>query len=148
MTTSRATEVAAWQTIRDMVVDHMADRRAEVSERLGMSFIKAKALRALGIRPMTMGELTATLHTDAPYTSLVVATLVDRRLAIRIAQPLDRRRKMVELTRAGRELAQVVDEILDRPPAGFRGLAGAELTQVAEALGRLSDEAGERVSRS
>ena len=128
---ARPTEVAAWQTISKTVMDHFAARRTEVGVQLGISFSKARALRRLTQGPMTMGELTTALATDAPYTSLVVSDLVDRELAVRTAHPSDRRRKLVALTPAGAELAQWAQEILDRPPLGISGLTDAELEQLA-----------------
>ncbi len=129
---SRPAEVAAWQTVRDTVMDHFAARRSEIGDQLGISFSKARALRRLALGPMTMGELTATLATDAPYTSLLVSDLVDRELAVRSTHPSDRRRKRVALTPAGAEMARRAQEILDRPPVGISGLTDAE-------LGRLGD---------
>ena len=119
-------------------MDHFAARRAEVSAQLGMSFIKAKALRRLAAGPLTMGELTADLVTDAPYTSVVVGDLVDRRLAVRTTHPADRRRKVVALTPAGLELACRAQEILDRPPAGIAVLTDAELDALAGLFRRVA----------
>src|ERR1700712_2225460 len=132
--TVRPAEIATWQTVRETVMDHFAARRAEVSTQLGMSFIKAKALRRLAGGPLTMGELTADLLTDAPYTSVVVGDLVDRRLAVRAPPPADRRRKVVALTPAGLELADRAQEILDPPPPGIAALPGNGLAAPAPLL--------------
>ena len=136
--TVRQAEVATWQTVRETVMDHFAARRAEVSVELGMSFIKAKALRRLAAGPLTMGELTADLLTDAPYTSVVVGDLVDRRLAVRATHPADRRRKVVALTPAGLELADRAQEILDRPPPGIAVLTDTELEALAALFRRVA----------
>jgi DNA-binding MarR family transcriptional regulator len=136
--TVRQAEVATWQTVRETVMDHFAARRAEVSAELGMSFIKAKALRRLAAGPLTMGELTADLLTDAPYTSVVVGDLVDRRLAVRATHPADRRRKVVALTPAGLELADRAQEILDRPPPGIAVLTDTELEALAALFHRVA----------
>ncbi len=136
-TPSRA-EVAAWQAIRDMVMNHLATRRTEVGDRLGISFIKAKALRSLTSGPLTMGELTADLSTDPPYTCVVVDDLVARGLAVRGGHPADRRRKLVGLTPTGREMADVAQQILDCPPPGFAALTAQELGQIADILHRVS----------
>lgn len=115
-------------------MEQLTLRRAEVSHRLGVSFIKAKALRRLTSGPLTMGELTASLGTDPPYTSVVVGDLVDRRLVVRTAHPADRRRKIIGLTSAGREMAGLAQEILDRPPAGFADLSRDELDHLQRLL--------------
>ncbi len=127
-----AREVAAWETISRTVMDHFTARRAEVAARLGISFIKAKALRRLAAGPLTMGDLTSALATDPPYASLVVGDLVDRELVVRTTDPSDRRRKVVALTQAGVDLAWRAQEILDRPPAGISGLTDGELAQLAK----------------
>ncbi|MET3803419.1 DNA-binding MarR family transcriptional regulator [Nakamurella sp. UYEF19] len=141
-------QVAAWQAIREMVMEHLAVRRAEISHRLGVSFIKAKALRRLSSGPLTMGELTASLGTDPPYTSVVVGDLVDRRLAVRATHPSDRRRKIIDLTPAGREMADLAQEILDRPPAGFTNFSAEELEHLVTLFARTAGVAVSRGRRS
>jgi DNA-binding MarR family transcriptional regulator len=130
--TAREAEVTAWRTITETVMQHFAAGRAEVSDQLGISFSKARVLRRLTGGPMTMGELTTALATDAPYTSLLVGDLVDRKLAVRTTHPSDRRRKMVALTPAGTQMARRAQHILDRPPPGISGLTDTELEQLAK----------------
>jgi DNA-binding MarR family transcriptional regulator len=137
-TTARPAEVETWRTVRETVMDHFAARRAEVSAELGMSFIKAKALRRLAAGPLTMGELTADLVIDAPYTSVVVGDLVDRRLAVRTTHPADRRRKVVALTPDGVVLAGRAQEILERPPTGIAVLTDVELETLARLFDRVA----------
>jgi hypothetical protein len=48
-----------WLLISDLVLDE--DRRREVSEALGISFGRARALRRLAGQPMSMSELAAVL---------------------------------------------------------------------------------------
>ncbi len=136
--TVRPAEVATWRTVRETVMDHFAARRAEVSAQLGMSFVKAKALRRLAAGPLTMGELTADLVIDAPYTSVVVGDLVDRRLAVRTTHPADRRRKVVALTPEGVALAGRAQEILERPPRGIAVLTDVELETLARLFDRVA----------
>ena len=45
----------AWQAMADLVLDN--ERRREVSEQVGLSFGKTRALRRIAVQPMTMGEL-------------------------------------------------------------------------------------------
>src|SRR6202012_5753925 len=61
-------EVAAraWQAMRTLVLDRY-DRRRKVTDALGMSFIRAKALRLVAAGPMTMRELAAGLGTHPPH---------------------------------------------------------------------------------
>ena len=74
-------EVAAraWQAMRTLVLDRY-DRRKKVTDALGMSFIRAKALRLVAAAPMTMRELAAGLGTDPPYTTVAVDDLERRDL--------------------------------------------------------------------
>ena len=67
----------AWQAMRALVLDRY-DRRKKVCDALGMSFIRAKALRRIVDGPMTMRELAAALGTDPPYTTVVVDDLERR----------------------------------------------------------------------
>ena len=63
----------AWEIIRELVLDN--ERRREVSDALGMSFARAKALRRIYKAPSTMGELATTLGIDPPYMTIVVDDL-------------------------------------------------------------------------
>jgi len=72
----------AWQAMADLVLDY--ERRREVSEKLGLSFGKIRALRRIAGRPMPMGELAALLGVDPPNLTTMVddlerAGLVERR---------------------------------------------------------------------
>jgi hypothetical protein len=87
-----------WQGLRALVHERY-DRRKEVSDALGMSFVRAKALRYLTADgPMSMRRLATALATDAPYTTLVVEDLVSRGLVERTEDPADRRAKIVRVT--------------------------------------------------
>jgi DNA-binding MarR family transcriptional regulator len=109
------------------------DGRNEVSEALGMSFIRAKALVRLAAGPLTMRELASKLATDPPYTSVVVDDLERRGLVSRSTHADDRRVKVVSITAAGAECAATATEIQNRPPAVFGQLSAAD----AEVLDRI-----------
>jgi hypothetical protein len=61
----------AWQAMGALVLDN--GRRREVSEQVGLSFGKTRALRRIAVRPMPMRELAALLGMDPPN----LTTLVD-----------------------------------------------------------------------
>ena len=103
------------------------DRRRQVAAALGVSFIRAKALRALLAGPMTMRELAAALATDAPYTTLVVDGLERRGLVARAPHPSDRRSKIVAVTPEGSQAARRAEAILNAPPASLLRLSRADL---------------------
>ncbi|HEU5268801.1 MAG TPA: MarR family transcriptional regulator [Jatrophihabitans sp.] len=131
----------AWSAMRTLVLDRH-DRRAEVAERLQMSFIRAKALLRLTGGALTMRELAAAIAIDAPYATVVVDDLERRGLVRRSPHPGDRRVKLVNLTRSGRRAAEIAQRILDEPPALLDRLSDAELAELSRLLGVLAADAG------
>jgi DNA-binding MarR family transcriptional regulator len=132
--TTKGTEAArrAWSVMCDLVLDN--ERRREVSEALGLSFGRIKALRRIARAPMTMGELAAELGIDAPYATLVVDELEGDGLVERRLHPTDRRVKLVTCTTQGAAAARRANKILDRPPAALAELSGPELETLAQIL--------------
>jgi DNA-binding MarR family transcriptional regulator len=132
----------AWQAMRTLVFD-LHDRRAEVSEALDLSFIRAKALGRLATGPLTMRELAARLGTDPPYTTVVVDDLERRGLLQRSTSPEDRRVKIVTLTDSGTHAADVAHRILSEPPPALAKLDARELAELTRILNRLVADAEE-----
>jgi DNA-binding MarR family transcriptional regulator len=126
----------AWLLMSDLVLDNT--RRREVSEALGMSFGRARAIRRLARRPMSMREFAEVMGIEAPNATVVVDDLEANGLARRKPHPTDRRAKLVEATRKGRALALQADEILATPPAGLSALADDELETLRALLERAS----------
>jgi len=125
-----------WAILRDLVLDN--ERRREVSEALGLSFGRIRAIRRLARAPMTMGELAAALTTDAPYATVVVDDLESQGLVRRRRHQDDRRTKVVEVTAKGRQLARRAEAILDRPPPGLSALAQEDLRALRSILERVA----------
>lgn len=123
---------AAWSLMGDLVLDN--ERRREVADALGMSFGRAKALRRLARAPMAMWELASTLGIDKPYATVIVDDLEAQGLVRRRPHPTDRRAKLVEVTRKGRELARRADKILGTPPPGLVALDPAEAEELLRIL--------------
>jgi DNA-binding MarR family transcriptional regulator len=132
-------DVAArvWQAMRTLVLDRY-DRRKKVCDALGMSFIRAKALRQVAAGPMTMRELAAGLGTDPPYTTVAVDDLERRGLVVRTVRAGDRRSKLVSITPAGLEQARLASEILNAPPRPVRELPAADLATLDRILSHLA----------
>jgi DNA-binding MarR family transcriptional regulator len=126
-----ATSREVWLLISDLVLDN--ERRREVSEALGISFGRARALRRLARQPMSMGEIAAALGIDPPNATVVVDDLESLRLARRRPHPTDRRAKVVEATRKGKAMARRADAILGTPPPALSALSTDDL----EALRRI-----------
>jgi DNA-binding MarR family transcriptional regulator len=122
----------AWRAMCDLVLDN--ERRREVSEAVGLSFARIRALRRIAKTPMTMGELASALGIDAPYATLVVDELENQGLVERGPHPTDRRAKLVTSTARGAALGQQANEILGRPPPGLASLPTSELETIARSL--------------
>ena len=120
-----------WLLMSDLVLDNM--RRRQVSDALGMSFGRARAVRRLAREPMSMGDLAAALGIDPANATAVVDELESQGLARRRPHPTDRRAKLVEATRKGKEKARRADAILATPPPGLSALSSDDL----EALRRM-----------
>jgi DNA-binding MarR family transcriptional regulator len=118
--------------MRELVLDN--ERRREVSDALGMSFARAKALRRIYKEPSTMGELATYLGIDAPYMTIVVDDLERQGLVERQPHPTDRRAKLVVTTALGHEAARQARAIMNRPPAELSALPEAELAALLRGL--------------
>jgi DNA-binding MarR family transcriptional regulator len=127
----------AWQAMRTLVLDRY-DRRKKVCEALGMSFIRAKALRRIAGGSLTMRELAAGLGTDPPYTTVVVDDLERRGLVARAVRPGDRRSKIVSITPSGQDQARLAGRILADPPGPVRELPAADLAALDRILSQLA----------
>jgi DNA-binding MarR family transcriptional regulator len=122
----------AWLLMNDLVLDN--NRRREVSETLGISFARTRALRRLARRPMPMGELAAALDVDPPNATRLVDDLESLGLARRRPHPTDRRAKLVEATRKGKTMAGRADEILGTPPPALGALSDDDLETLRRIL--------------
>ena len=128
-----------WQAMADLVLDNQ--RRREVSEQVGLSFGKIRALRRIAVRPMTMGELATLLGVDPPNLTAVVDDLEQAGLVERRPHPTDRRAKLVVATERGTALGRRAQEILDRPPEGLSELSADDLEALGRILSRIRGEA-------
>jgi DNA-binding MarR family transcriptional regulator len=126
----------AWRAMSDVVLDH--DRKVAVSEALGLSFARVRALRRLAAQPHTLRALADRLAADPPYVTLIVDDLEARGLVQRLPHPDDRRSKLVQLTAAGRTAAARADAILDEPPAALRDVPAEDLAALLRVLDRLA----------
>jgi DNA-binding MarR family transcriptional regulator len=128
----------AWMLMSNLVLDN--NRRREVSEALGISFARARALRRVARRPMSMGELAAAMGIDPANATTVVDDLESSGLVRRRPHPTDRRAKLVEATRKGKGMARRANAILGTPPPALAALGGDDL----EELRRILESVGAR----
>ena len=136
MTARPETAQDVWLLMTDVVLDNT--RRREVSEALGMSFGRTRAIRRLARQPMSMRELAEALGIDPPNATVVVADLEAQGLVHRRPHPTDGRAKVVEATRKGKELARRADAILATPPPALSALSTEDLTTLRRILERVT----------
>ena len=123
-----------WLLMTDVVLDNT--RRREVSDALGMSFGRTRAIRRLARRPMSMRELAEAMGIDPPNATVLVSDLEAQGLVRRKPHPTDGRAKVVEATRKGKALARKADEILATPPAALSELPAEDLETLRRILRR------------
>jgi DNA-binding MarR family transcriptional regulator len=136
MNDASVTAREVWLLMSDLVLDN--ERRREVSEGLGVSFGRARAVRRLARQPMSMGELASALGIDPPNATLVVDDLESLRLVRRRPHPTDRRAKLVEATRKGKDMARRADAILGTPPPALSALSADDLEALRRILGSVT----------
>ena len=125
----------AWMLMSDLVLDNQ--RRRAVADAVGMPFGRARAVRRLARRPMSMSELAAALGIDPPNATVLVSDLEAQGLVQRKPHPTDGRAKIVEATRKGKALARRADEILNTPPAALAALDAEDLAALRAILAKL-----------
>jgi DNA-binding MarR family transcriptional regulator len=121
-----------WLLMSDLVLDN--ERRREVSKALGVSFGRARTVRRLARRPMSMRDLADALGIDPPNATTVVDDLEVLGLVRRRPHPTDRRAKLVEATRKGKDLARRADAILATPPPALSELGQDDLEELRRLL--------------
>ena len=84
-----------------------------------------------------MSEIARAQRFDAPYATLIVDQLEEKKLVTRQADPADHRRKLVALTAAGEKSIEIADAILSRPPDAMNVLTKGELRTLAALVSRL-----------
>jgi DNA-binding MarR family transcriptional regulator len=121
-----------WLLMTDVVLDNT--RRREVSDALGMSFGRARAIRRLARRPMSMREFAEAMDIDPPNATVLVSDLEEQGLVKRKPHPTDGRAKVVEATRKGKALARRADAILATPPPALSELPAEDLETLRRIL--------------
>jgi len=133
---SSACARGVWLAMSDLVLEHA--RRREVADALGMSFGRTRALRRLARRPMSMRQLADALGIDPPNATVVVDELEAIGLVRRRPDPDDRRVKLVETTRTGKQMARRADAILATPPPILDALDPEDLETLRRILRQLT----------
>jgi DNA-binding MarR family transcriptional regulator len=123
----------------DLVLDQ--ERRRQVSDALGISFGRARAVRRVARQPLAMGELAAALGIERPNATVLVDQLEAQGLVRRRPHPTDRRTKLVEATRKGKAMAAKAEAILRTPPPSIEALGDRDLETLARILDKAANSA-------
>jgi DNA-binding MarR family transcriptional regulator len=127
-----------WASLVALVMDTRGDWRRNVAEATGLPFSRVRALRRLGDGPLTLGELAASMGSDAPAATAAVNALEARGLVERKPHPGDRRAKIVSLTPAGRRTLAAARRVTERAPATFAELAPKDVRELARIVARVT----------
>jgi DNA-binding MarR family transcriptional regulator len=135
-----AQAVRVWSALYDYV--NAQDRRRALQEALGLGggFGRVKVLLHLEEGPMTLRDIAEANGLDAPYATVICDKLAQKGLVIRTPHPDDNRRKLVSLTEAGRETAQLAKRILGEAPESLSALPAADLAVLEGLLARLAGQ--------
>ncbi|GAB2639672.1 hypothetical protein GCM10027169_04570 [Gordonia jinhuaensis] len=131
---------AAYRLMTGLVLEHRDGWRRAVVERTGMQFSRYRILRRLRGGPLSLGRLAESASMDAPATTVVVNDLESRGLVVREASSVDRRRKTVSLTDAGRDVLAMVAEISDPAPPELTRLGAEDLQTLVDILRRAGEQ--------
>ena len=129
-----ATAQEVWLLMSDLVLDN--ERRRAVADAVGMTFGRARTIRRLARRPMSMSELADALGIDRSNATVVVDDLEAQGFVRRRPHPTDRRAKVVDATRKGKDLARKAEAILATPPPSLAALGTEDLEALRELLER------------
>jgi DNA-binding MarR family transcriptional regulator len=127
-----------WTLMSDLVLDHQ--RRRQVSDAVGLSFARTRAVRRIAKQPMSMGELATVLGIDRPNATVLVDELETQGLVRRQPHPTDRRAKIVEATPKGKTIAKRANDILSTPPPALSALGAQDLKALRRLLRRITPQ--------
>ena len=134
---------AIWQLMVGLVWETRSEWRRNVANATGLPFSRARILWRLVDAPMTLKQISDETGSDAPATTVSVNDLEDRGLVERHPHPENRRAKLVSLTRAGKNMVDlIVDTVRDDAPPGFQHLSKTDLAHLRRILERVNRSEG------
>jgi DNA-binding MarR family transcriptional regulator len=128
----------AWQAMQAFVEANGRKHAMQAALGFRLGGGRGKILFKLREHPMTLSEIAECHGIDASYATIIVDKLESLELVERTPHPDDRRRKLVRLTPAGREVATKADAILAEPPPALLEMSAPDLAQLAQLLAPLS----------
>jgi DNA-binding MarR family transcriptional regulator len=127
-----------WSALQDFVDSHHPRKELQEILGLGRGLGRVKTILKLVSGPATLRDIAEFLSVDAPYATVIVNKLEDVGFVERTAHPDDDRRKLVQLTPAGREAARLADRIYARPPEALVSLAPDDIVNLEILLAKLT----------
>ncbi|MEU0541178.1 MarR family transcriptional regulator [Nocardia sp. NPDC005978] len=126
-----------WQLLTHVVMDTRDGWKRAVIERTGLPFSRIRVLRRLRPGPLTVKALANAATMDAPATTVAINDLEERGLVVREVDAGNRRRKLVSLTEAGRQVVAVAVATPDPAPPEVAELGPDELRVLRDLLRKL-----------
>ncbi|PHY14149.1 MarR family transcriptional regulator [Caulobacter sp. B11] len=113
-------------------------------DRFGLSIPQWRLMSVLAEGSLTQQAAVTRTAMDKVRVSRAAQDLVERRLAVRLANRIDRRSHSLELTAAGRRLfGEIAPLALAYEAALLAGLAPGEVATLKRLLGKLEDAAAQ-----
>jgi DNA-binding MarR family transcriptional regulator len=141
-TSSKSREARArrvWQLMFDFLIS-TAPRRTDVLGRFSLTPNDSRALGSLRQEEgRTMRSLAEEWQCDASNATWIIDRLEKAGLAVRRAEPNDRRVKLVMLTAKGARIKGEVMDAFYAPPPEILDLDSTELAALEQLLQRLTD---------
>ena len=130
-----------WSALQDFVEGHHPRKELQEILGLGRGLGRVKTILLLVDGPITLRDIAEYLGVDPPYATVIVNKLEDVGFVERTAHPDDDRRKLVQLTPAGKEAARLATRIYARPPADLTSLSPDDIATLETILAKLRPQA-------
>jgi DNA-binding MarR family transcriptional regulator len=139
-TSSQKAEAAdrVWNALQTYVEAHHPRKELQEILGLGRGLGRVKTILFLVRGPATLRGIAEFLGVDAPYATVIVNKLEDVGFVERTSHPDDDRRKLVQLTPAGRDAAHLADRIYARPPASLVSLPAKDIATLEALMTKLT----------
>jgi DNA-binding MarR family transcriptional regulator len=135
--------VRVWSALQVFVDSHRPRKELQEILGLGRGLGRVKTILLLVKGPTTLRDIAESLSVDAPYATVIVNKLEDVGFVERTAHPDDERRKLVQLTPAGREAARLAARIYARPPKALESLSSEDISNLEVLLAKLNPQPGD-----
>jgi DNA-binding MarR family transcriptional regulator len=132
----------AWELIFELFSRYKPTMLA-IQDEYGLRPPMVFALKELD-DPKPMGRLAEILHCDGSNITWITDRLEERGYAERLADPKDRRVRLIALTDDGRRVRDEIDARLGEPPPELHALSEPDLRALRDILSRALEGAEEK----